>query len=66
MVNYACPFSQLESGKYFEWIPNLLLLLFLIIIVIIINPFIYLIILLTLLDFTGLVQVERHYSDREV
>ena len=20
MVNYACGFSQLESGKYFEWI----------------------------------------------
>ena len=72
MVNYACPFSKLESGKYFEWITNLLLLLLLfliiiiIIIIIIINPFIYLIILLTLLDFTGLVQVERHYSDREV
>ena len=24
MVNYACAFSQSESGKYFEWIINTL------------------------------------------
>ena len=23
MVNYACAFSQPESGKYFEWIINI-------------------------------------------
>jgi len=25
MVNYACAFSQSESGKYFEWIINVLI-----------------------------------------
>ena len=42
--------------------PQRLIIIIIIIIIIITNPFIYL--LVTLLDFIGPVQVERHYNDK--
>ena len=36
MVNYACGFTQSETGKYFEWIIIIIVIIIIIIIIIII------------------------------
>ena len=35
MVNYACGFTQSETGKYFEWIIIIIVIIIIIIIIII-------------------------------
>ena len=50
MVNYACGFTQSETGKYFEWIIIIIVIIIIIIIIIIISSSSIIIIIINIIS----------------